>query len=86
MSVSLLREGEHLTKREAQVLELLIRQRPRVVPSGEIFESVWGVDLSDTSNSLRMIIGSLRRKLADPARLRTVRSFGYVHDSEPPVP
>jgi DNA-binding response OmpR family regulator len=76
--MALLKEGEHLTPMEGQVLVLLMRERPRVMAAAEIYESVWGVDLSETSNALGVIVSQLRRKLLEPARLRTVRSVGYA--------
>lgn len=75
----LLKEGEHLTPLEAEVLEVLIRSRPRVMSRSEIFKALYDADLSETSNMVGVVIGHLRRKLVEPERLRTVRSFGYQH-------
>ena len=47
----------------------------------QLFEHVWGFDLNQSSNSLDVYIGYLRRKLeADdrPRLLHTVRGVGFV--------
>jgi two-component system, OmpR family, response regulator MprA len=46
-----------------------------------MFERVWGYDLGESSNSLQVHVGCLRRKLeaeGEPPLLQTVRGLGYV--------
>jgi two-component system response regulator MprA len=70
-----------LTRTEYQLLELLIANARRVLTHSVIYERVWGYDFGPASNSLRVYIGYLRRKL-DQAGARplihTVRGVGYA--------
>ncbi|MGH9349414.1 MAG: response regulator transcription factor [Vicinamibacterales bacterium] len=71
----------HLSRTEYVLLELLMRQKGRVVSRSTIIEAVWGVGSAIEENTLDAFIRLLRRKLADgqPARLiHTVRGVGYV--------
>ncbi|MGA2321958.1 MAG: response regulator transcription factor [Solirubrobacteraceae bacterium] len=70
-----------LTRTEYQLLELLIRNPRRVLPHSLIYDRVWGYDFGPTSNSLRVYVGYLRRKLEDAGArqlIHTVRGVGYV--------
>jgi two-component system, OmpR family, response regulator MprA len=70
-----------LTRTEYQLLELLLRNRERVLTHDVIYDRVWGYDFGPASNALRVYIGYLRRKLqyagARPL-IHTVRGVGYV--------
>jgi two-component system response regulator MprA len=66
-----------LTRREFDLLELLLRHPRQVLTTATIWERVWGDDLTGVSNSLAVTIGTLRRKLAEPAVLESVRGVGY---------
>ncbi len=70
-----------LTRTEFQLLELLLRNPRRVLSRSVIYERVWGYDFGPGSNSLRVYVGYLRRKLAElgaPDLIRTVRGVGYT--------
>jgi len=70
-----------LTRTEFGLLEFLLRNPERVLSHSAIYEHVWGYDFGDTSNSLGVYIGYLRRKLeaGGEARLiQTVHGAGYV--------
>ncbi|HET8822157.1 MAG TPA: response regulator transcription factor [Thermoleophilaceae bacterium] len=70
-----------LTRTEYQLLELLILNARRVLPHSLIYERVWGYDFGPASNSLRVYVGYLRRKLEQAGArplLHTVRGVGYV--------
>jgi two-component system, OmpR family, response regulator MprA len=70
-----------LTRTEFQLLELLMLNPRRVLPSELIYERVWGYDFSLAGNSLRVYIGYLRRKLeadGEPRLIQTVHGVGYV--------
>jgi two-component system response regulator MprA len=70
-----------LTRTEYLLLELLMLNPRRVLPHALIYERVWGYDFGPASNSLRVYVGYLRRKLeAIGARplVHTVRGVGYV--------
>jgi two-component system response regulator MprA len=70
-----------LTKREFELLELLMRNVGRVVTREVILDRVWGYDFGPGSNSLEVFVSTLRRKTepAGAARLiHTVRGVGYT--------
>ena len=70
-----------LTRTEFLLLELFLRNPRQVLTRTMIFERVWGYDLSESSNSLGVYIGYLRRKTeagGEPRLLHTVRGVGYV--------
>ncbi|MEU7825503.1 response regulator transcription factor [Catellatospora sp. NPDC049133] len=70
-----------LTRTEFSLLQTLLEHQGRVLSRAQLFEHVWGFDLNQSSNSLDVYIGYLRRKLeADdrPRLLHTVRGVGFV--------
>jgi two-component system response regulator MprA len=70
-----------LTRTEYQLLELLLSNPRRVLPHGLIYDRVWGYDFGPASNSLRVYVGYLRRKLERAGArqlIHTVRGVGYV--------
>ncbi len=70
-----------LTRTEYQLLELLMLNPRRVLSHSLIYDRVWGYDFGPASNSLRVYVGYLRRKLeAAGARelIHTVRGVGYA--------
>jgi two-component system, OmpR family, response regulator MprA len=80
--------GIELTRREFDLLELMLRH-PRVVLTREvIFDRVWGYDFGTASNTLNVHVASLRRKTecgGSPRLIQTVRGVGYVlRDDAPP--
>jgi two-component system response regulator MprA len=70
-----------LTRTEYQLLELLMLNPRRVLPSELIYDRVWGYDFGLSGNALRVYIGYLRRKLeagGQPRLIQTVHGVGYV--------
>ncbi len=70
-----------LTRTEFSLLELLMRNRNIVLERSVIYERVWGYDFGDSSRSLDVHIGYLRRKLeADGTDrvIETVRGVGFA--------
>ena len=70
-----------LTRTEYQLLELFMSHPRQVLSHTTIYEHVWGYDFGPSSNSLRVYVGYLRRKLeAAGARklIHNVRGVGYV--------
>jgi DNA-binding response OmpR family regulator len=67
-----------LTAIEFKLLGVLVRNRTRVVPKGQLLGQVWGYDADD--HLLVVHMNSLRRKLEahGPAMIHTVRGTGYV--------
>ncbi len=77
--MKLLYEGEpvKLTKTETKILELLIKQRGRVVTCEMFWEEVWG-EWVDSAN-IRVQVGNLRKKLKHDF-IKNVRGVGYSID------
>jgi two-component system response regulator MprA len=70
-----------LTRTEFSILEVFLRHPRQVLSRSALFEHVWGYDFGETSNSVHVYLGYLRRKLeADgaPRLLHTVRGVGFV--------
>ena len=70
-----------LSRTEFSLLALLMRNPRRVLSRTEIFEAVWGYDFGESSNSLGVYIGYLRRKTeagGEPRLIHTVRGVGYA--------
>jgi len=73
------RAGEplDLAPKEFAVLEALMAARGQVVSPETLVEQVWDEQLDPLSNTLRMTVMTLRRKLGEPSLIETVRGSGY---------
>ncbi|HKS44004.1 MAG TPA: response regulator [Amycolatopsis sp.] len=71
----------HLTKTEWGVLELLVRNRGRLVSQKQLLREVWGPAYENESHYLRVYLAQLRRKLerepSRPRHLLTEPGMGY---------
>jgi two-component system response regulator MprA len=75
-----------LTRTEFAILEAFLRHPRQVLSRAALFEQVWGYDFGESSNSIHVYLGYLRRKLeADGGSrlLHTVRGVGFVLREEP---
>ncbi|MDT4992691.1 MAG: two-component system, OmpR family, response regulator MprA [Actinoplanes sp.] len=75
-----------LTRTEFSILEVFLRHPRQVLTRAALFEQVWGYDFGETSNSVHVYLGYLRRKLeaeGEPRLLHTVRGVGFVLREEP---
>lgn len=74
-----------LTRREAAILMVLMRQPGRVVDRNALLDVVWGENYEGTDNALERSIGRLRTKLAAAhdtyGVLHTQRGQGYLFDA-----
>jgi two-component system, OmpR family, response regulator VanR len=66
-----------LAPKEFAVLEALMAARGRVVSPDALVRQVWDEQLDPFSNTVRMTVMTLRRKLGDPPLIETVRGAGY---------
>jgi two-component system, OmpR family, response regulator MprA len=66
----------NLTRREAELLELLIINARGVVTRELALERVWG-DGEASANVVDRYVAYLRRKLGDPPLIHTVRGVGF---------
>ena len=68
-----------LTKKERQILEILISKQNTLIPKEHIIKSLWGQDHSSvTDNTLNVTICNMRRKLWDDFELDTRIWEGYI--------
>ena len=68
-----------LTPREADLLELLLRNARGVVSREQALQHVWG-EGGATANAVDRYVAYRRRKLGEPPLIRTVRGVGFVRD------
>src|SRR4051812_49701693 len=66
-----------LTPKEFAVLQALLEAQGSVVTTEALLERVWDELLDPLSNTVRMTVMTLRRKLGDPPLIETVRGSGY---------
>jgi two-component system response regulator MprA len=69
-----------LTRREAELLEMLMRNSRAVVTREAALERVWGGQDEATTNVVDRYVAYLRRKLGDPPLIHTVRGIGFRLD------
>ncbi|MGC0364660.1 two-component system KDP operon response regulator KdpE [Rhodococcus sp. 27YEA15] len=71
----------HLTPTEWGMLEMLVRNRGKLVGQKELLREVWGPAYDTETHYLRVYLAQLRRKLEDdpanPAHLITEAGMGY---------
>ncbi|PXY26106.1 DNA-binding response regulator [Prauserella sp. PE36] len=71
----------HLTKTEWRLMELLVRNRGRLVTQKQLLHEVWGPSYDTESHYLRVYVAQLRRKLepepSRPRHLLTEPGMGY---------
>ena len=76
----------HLTPKEWQLLELLVRNPGKLVAQRHILQEIWGPQYEKETDYLRVFIGNLRRKLEpEPSRPRyfiTEAGMGYRFEPE----
>ncbi|MFL6118625.1 response regulator [Actinophytocola sp.] len=78
-----LRDGAevHLTPTEWGVLELLVRNRGKLVAQKQLLQEVWGPTYASETHYLRVYLAQLRRKLeprpSHPRHLLTEAGMGY---------
>jgi two-component system, OmpR family, KDP operon response regulator KdpE len=75
----------HLTPTEWGVLEVLVRNRGRLVAQKQLLQDVWGPQYATESHYLRVYLAQLRRKLepepSRPRHLLTEPGMGYRFES-----
>jgi two-component system, OmpR family, response regulator RegX3 len=80
-SAALSGEELELTRREFELLELLMREAGSVVTRERLIDEVWDVNWFGSTKTLDVHVSSLRRKLGDdsaePRFIHTVRGVGF---------
>jgi two-component system, OmpR family, response regulator VanR len=69
--------GLELTPKEFAVLEMLLLAGGDAVSADELLHRVWDENIDPISNTARMTVMTLRRKLGDPPVIHTVKGAGY---------
>ena len=62
-------------------MELLMRNRDRVVPKAVILEKIWNFDFDPQTNIVDVLVYRLRKKIDEPfdtSLIHTVRGVGYM--------
>ena len=67
-----------LSEREADLLELFLRNQRRVISREMALAHVWGSEYASTANSVDRYVSHLRRKLGEPQLIETVRGAGFL--------
>ncbi|PNT92117.1 response regulator transcription factor [Clostridium thermosuccinogenes] len=70
-----------LKLKEAQLMELLIKNKNMIVSKESIIEKIWGYDEDVTDNHVEVYISMLRKKLSQLSSgcvIQTIRGIGYV--------
>ena len=67
-----------LSGREADLLEVMLRNPRLVISRAQALEDVWGDSAAASLNVVDRYISYLRRKLGDPPLIRTVRGVGFA--------
>ncbi|TDC56053.1 response regulator transcription factor [Actinomadura sp. KC345] len=67
----------HLARKEFGLLAELLRAEGTVVPAERLLEKVWDEHTDPFTNTVRVTLMKLRRKLGDPPVIETVPGSGY---------
>jgi two-component system, OmpR family, response regulator MprA len=67
-----------LSAREADLLELLLRNPRQVISRVQALEHVWGGVAAASLNVVDRYVSYLRRKLGEPGLIQTVRGVGFM--------
>ena len=71
-------EDISLSMREADLLELLLRNARQVVSRELALERVWGSAVAASPNVVDRYVSYLRSKLGEPELIQTIRGVGFV--------
>lgn len=70
----------YLTKKEYQLLELLMRNRKQILTREQIIDYIWGFDTDVSDNALDALVKLVRKKIDDPDQpsfIQNIRGVGY---------
>ena len=70
-----------LTKREFEILELLVLRKDEVVSRQELLKHFWGIADATETRTIDVLISKIRKKL-DNQFIKTKRGFGYTFTDE----
>ena len=67
-----------LSQKELAVLRILMAADGAIVSAEELLERAWDENADPFTNTVRVTVSNLRRKLGEPALIETVTGAGYV--------
>ena len=70
-----------LSKKEYELLELLLRNKHQVLTREIIIDRIWGFDVDITENALDALVKLVRKKVDQPGKpsiIKNVRGVGYI--------
>ena len=74
-------EPAHLTAKEFQLLEYLMRHEGEVLSKDRLLDHVWSDDARVQHNTVETFVANLRKKIGEGERIiKTVRGYGYKID------
>lgn len=69
-------ESVHLTAKEFQLLEYLLRHKGEVISKDQLLDHVWADEARVQHNTVETFVANVRKKIGD-AVIQTVRGHGY---------
>jgi DNA-binding response OmpR family regulator len=71
-------EKHDLTKKEGELMEMLIKRPGQIFTRDQIIDRLWGLDSEVSENNIEIYIHHLRKKLkSSNVEIKTVRGIGY---------
>lgn len=68
-----------LTSKEAQLMEMFIRNPGMTISKEQILDRIWGIESNAMDNSVEIYVHYLRKKLSNSRTvIKTIRGMGYV--------
>lgn len=68
----------NLTKKEGELMGMLIRRPGQVFTREQIIDRLWGLETDVSENNIEIYIHHLRKKLkSSKTEIKTVRGIGY---------
>lgn len=76
-----------LSAKEYAVLEALLKASPGALTAERLLEQAWDENTDPFTNTVRVTIGRLRRKLGEPDVIQNTPGIGYrITTADPPTP
>ena len=69
-------EEVNLAKKEYAIVEYLLLRKGETIKSAELIEQIWACDTDDLTNSLKVHLSNIRRKLPE-GFIKNARGHGY---------
>ncbi len=79
LGATVTRDGEaiDLSAKELAVLEALIKASPGALSAEQLLQQAWDENADPFTDTVRVTIARLRRKLGEPPTIETLRGIGY---------